>query len=71
LSQLSWNEPHLPAVNSSALALAAWRSRHRIRLKIRSPGFESRQGIRFLGRHSNAVIYNRVNMHSLCFEKER
>jgi hypothetical protein len=24
---------------------------------MRRPGFESRQGIRFLGKHSNAVVY--------------
>jgi hypothetical protein len=31
-------------------ALAAWRSGHRIRLSNISPGFESRQGVRFLGK---------------------
>jgi hypothetical protein len=29
------------------LALAAWRSGHRIRLRNKKTGFESRQGIRF------------------------
>jgi hypothetical protein len=33
-------------------ALAAWRSGHRIRLRNRRPGFESRQGVRFLGKTS-------------------
>jgi hypothetical protein len=31
-------------------ALAAWRSGHRIGLQDSRPGFESRQGIRFLGK---------------------
>jgi hypothetical protein len=31
-------------------ALAAWRSGHRTHLKSRRPGFESFQGIRFLGK---------------------
>jgi hypothetical protein len=32
------------------IALAAWRRGHRIRLRNRRPGFESRQGVRFLGK---------------------
>jgi hypothetical protein len=32
-------------------ALAAWRSGHRIRHRNRRPGFESRLGIRFKGKH--------------------
>jgi hypothetical protein len=30
---------------------------HRIRLRNERPGFESRQGIRCLGKHSSAVVY--------------
>jgi hypothetical protein len=37
--------------------LALWRSRHRIRLRNERPGFESRQGTGFLGKHSSAVVY--------------
>jgi hypothetical protein len=37
-------------------ALAAWRSGHRISLNNRRPGFESRQVLRFSGKHSNAVV---------------
>jgi hypothetical protein len=33
------------------LALAAWRSGHLIGLQDSRPGFESRQGIRFLGKN--------------------
>jgi hypothetical protein len=36
------------------IALAAWRSVHRVGLTNRSSGFESRQG--FKGKHSNAVV---------------
>jgi hypothetical protein len=32
----------------------------------RRPGFESRQGIRFLGKHSRAVVYKMT--HCLCVE---
>jgi hypothetical protein len=39
-------------------ALAAWRSRHRICLRNRRPGFESCHVIRFLGKLSNAVVFN-------------
>jgi hypothetical protein len=35
----------------------------------RRPVFESRQGIRFLGKHSSAVVYNWLNMNCLCVEK--
>jgi hypothetical protein len=35
----------------------------------RRPGFESRQGITFLGKHSSAVLYKLLDMHCLCFEK--
>jgi hypothetical protein len=37
-------------------ALAARRSGHRITLKNRRPGFKSRQGVSFLGKHSKAVM---------------
>jgi hypothetical protein len=32
----------------------------------RRPGFESHQGMGIVGNHSNAVVYNRLNMHCLC-----
>jgi hypothetical protein len=35
----------------------------------RRHGFEFHQGIRFLGSHSNAVVYKQLNMHCLCIEK--
>jgi hypothetical protein len=35
----------------------------------RRPGFESRQGIRFLGKQSSAV--DLICMHCLCVEKEK
>jgi hypothetical protein len=44
--------------NDICIALAAWRSGHRTRLRNTRPGFESRQGVRFLGKHSNAVFCN-------------
>jgi hypothetical protein len=36
--------------------MSAWRSGHRISLKNRRPGFESRQHVSFLGKHSIDVI---------------
>jgi hypothetical protein len=39
-------------------SLAAWCSGHRIRLRKGRPGFESRQGLSFLGKHSQ--VYNRL-----------
>jgi hypothetical protein len=42
-------------LNTCRKALTAWRSGHSISLQDRRPGFESFQGIRFLGKHSNAV----------------
>jgi hypothetical protein len=44
------------------VALAAWRSGHRIRLRNRTPGFESSQLMSFQEKHSNAVLYNRLNL---------
>jgi hypothetical protein len=35
------------SVNGRKFVRSAWRSRHRIRLRTRRPGFESRQGIRY------------------------
>jgi hypothetical protein len=40
-------------------------SRHRTCLMNRRPGFESRQGVRFLGKHSNAVVKNWLNTDCL------
>jgi hypothetical protein len=39
--------------------------------RTRRPGFESRQGIRFLGKHSYAVVYKWLNMHCLCVERKK
>jgi hypothetical protein len=50
-------------------ALAGWRSGHRILLRNRRPGFESRQ-VTFKV-HSNAAMYNRLCMHCLCFEIDK
>jgi hypothetical protein len=50
-------------------SLAAWRSGHRIRLRNRRPGFESRQGLRFLGSLSSAVVYNRLNLCACVLKK--
>jgi hypothetical protein len=39
---------------------------------MRRPGFESRRGIRFLGKHSSAVVYKMTyicNMHCLCVKR--
>jgi hypothetical protein len=36
--------------------MAAWRSRHHTCLMNRRLGFEPRQGVRFFGKHSNAVV---------------
>jgi hypothetical protein len=48
---------------SSLVALAQWR--HRIRLWNRRPGFESRQGERFLGKYSNAVVCMNFALYAL------
>jgi hypothetical protein len=54
------------------LPWVAWRSQHRIHFRTNRPGFESRQGIRFLLKcQSNAVVYNRLNVHCLCVEKDK
>jgi hypothetical protein len=37
--------------------VALWQSGHRIRLRNIRPGLESRQGMRYLGNLSNAVVY--------------
>jgi hypothetical protein len=37
-------------------ALAAQNSRQRIRIRNRRPGFKSRQGLKFLDSHRNAVV---------------
>jgi hypothetical protein len=39
-------EAQMAPKNQAALAQAAWRSGHRIRLRIERSGFDSRQGIR-------------------------
>jgi hypothetical protein len=41
----------------------------RMRLKYRRPGFTSRQRLRFVGKYSNAVVYNFLQMRCLCFWK--
>jgi hypothetical protein len=46
-----------PKKNLETLALTAWRSGHTICLRNRRPGFESRKGVSFLGKHSNAVVF--------------
>jgi hypothetical protein len=46
-----------PKKNLATLALTAWRSGHTICLRNRRPGFESRKGVSFLGKHSNAVVF--------------
>jgi hypothetical protein len=44
-----------------------WRSGHRIRLRNRRPGFESRQGVKFFReKHSNAAVYIWLNKYCLC-----
>jgi hypothetical protein len=43
---------------------------HRIRLRNRRPGFESRKGIRFLGSHGIAGVYDGVKMQRMCAEKK-
>jgi hypothetical protein len=35
----------------------------------RRPGFESRQGIRFLGKHSSAVVYKNDLIRIVCVLK--
>jgi hypothetical protein len=47
-------------------ALAAWRSGHRIRLRNRRPGFESRQGIRFLWENITMVLFTIGLKLSVC-----
>jgi hypothetical protein len=39
---------------SLLFSVARWRSVQRIRFSNRRPGLESRQGVRFQGKHSNA-----------------
>jgi hypothetical protein len=49
-----------------------WQSRHRIRLRSRRPGFESRQGIRFFRKPEQCCCVCTIDlicMHWLCFEK--
>jgi hypothetical protein len=48
---------YVPAkINVAEIALAACLSGHRISLRDSRLGFESRQGTRFLGKHSNGVV---------------
>jgi hypothetical protein len=48
----------------TSCALAAWRSRHSIRLRNRRLGFETRQGIRCLGRTLNCCCVYVIDL--LC-----